>query len=109
MNLENGNGVGKPEDQKANPNSESNLEAEPTRVSEKRLAANRKNASKSTGPKSASGKARSSRNALRHGILSAAPVLVGIESRKSWEEHQDLIFDAVKPVGDLEEMLTHDL
>lgn len=111
MNLENGNGIGKPEDQKANPNSESSAQGQPVRaqVSEKRLAANRRNALKSTGPSSDLGKARSSRNALRHGILSTAPVLVGIESLKSWREHQDLIFEAVRPVGYLEEMLAHDL
>ena len=32
------------------------------------MAANRRNASKSTGPRSASGKKRSSKNALRHGL-----------------------------------------
>lgn len=36
-----------------------------------RTLANRRNARKSTGPKSASGKARSSKNALRHGLDSA--------------------------------------
>ena len=37
-------------------------------VSERKLAANRRNAKKSTGPKSVSGKKRSSGNALRHGL-----------------------------------------
>lgn len=37
-------------------------------ISKQRLRANRENARKSTGPKSASGKNRSSRNALRHGL-----------------------------------------
>jgi hypothetical protein len=37
-------------------------------TSERKIAANRRNASRSTGPRSAAGKARSSRNALRHGL-----------------------------------------
>ena len=38
-------------------------------VSEARLRANRENAKKSTGPKTARGKAYSRRNALKHGLL----------------------------------------
>ena len=41
-------------------------------ASSKQIAANRRNARKSTGPKSVRGRARSSRNALRHGL--AVPV-----------------------------------
>ena len=37
-------------------------------ASEKQLRANRENAKKSTGPKTATGRARSSRNAFRHGL-----------------------------------------
>jgi hypothetical protein len=37
-------------------------------TSDRKIAANRRNASRSTGPRSAAGKARSSRNALRHGL-----------------------------------------
>lgn len=39
-------------------------------ASEKQIAANRRNAAKSTGPRTAGGKAASSRNALKHGVLS---------------------------------------
>ena len=37
-------------------------------ATEKQIRANRENAKKSTGPKTAGGRARSSRNALRHGL-----------------------------------------
>jgi hypothetical protein len=37
-------------------------------ASERQFEANRKNAKRSTGPKTRAGKARSSRNALRHGL-----------------------------------------
>ena len=39
-------------------------------ISQKKLIANRRNALKSTGPKTAYGKLRSSRNAYKHGLYS---------------------------------------
>lgn len=75
-------------------------------ISEKKLAANRKNALKSTGPKSVIGKARSSRNSLKHGILATAPILPKLENRGAWKEHLDGLFKSIAPVGYLEQMLT---
>jgi hypothetical protein len=40
----------------------------------RQIAANRRNAKKSTGPRSAEGRARSARNATRHGLNAAVPV-----------------------------------
>jgi hypothetical protein len=42
-------------------------------ASEKQIAANRANAKKSTGPRTAVGKLRSSRNAFRHGLSRSLP------------------------------------
>jgi hypothetical protein len=53
-------------------------------ATDKQNAANRRNAVRSTGPRTLSGKARSRRNSIRHGLLSkvmADPALVG-EARK---------------------------
>jgi hypothetical protein len=78
-------------------------------MTEKKLEANRKNALRSTGPRTASGKAVSSRNAVKHGVLAATPILPGIESSEDWENHRDGIFESFAPVGYLEELLTHRL
>jgi hypothetical protein len=42
-------------------------------ASEKQIAANRANAKRSTGPKTAAGKQKSSRNAFRHGLFRPGP------------------------------------
>ena len=43
-------------------------------ATEKQIAANRANAKRSTGPKSASGRKKSSRNAYRHGLSRGLPL-----------------------------------
>ena len=51
-------------------------------VSQRKLEANRRNAQKSTGPKSAAGKKKVSHNALKHGLMSqAVPLLPYAETR----------------------------
>lgn len=70
-----------------------------------RIEANRLNARKSTGPRSTEGKRRSSKNALKHGILVSEPVLQGIERAEDWVVHRSGIFESLSPVGYLEQVL----
>lgn len=44
-------------------------------ASEKQIAANRANALRSTGPKTAAGKSKASRNAYRHGLSGPIPIV----------------------------------
>ena len=53
-------------------------------ATDKQIAANRLNAKKSTGPRTAEGKAKSSRNGVRHGLLAKSVVLQS-ESQERFE------------------------
>ncbi|HSY19278.1 MAG TPA: hypothetical protein VK815_13125 [Candidatus Acidoferrales bacterium] len=78
-------------------------------TSEKKLAANRRNAMKSTGPKTAQGKAVVSRNALKFGMLAEAVVVRGHVVKESAREYEQLcreFHESLAPLGMLEEMLT---
>ena len=55
----------------------------------------------STGPKTAEGKARSSRNAVKHGLSSPNPV-IGIEDRPAFEAMLDAYMRDWKPAGETE-------
>ena len=48
-----------------------------TDISPQKIEANRRNAKKSTGPRSAAGKSRARFNALKHGVTAQVPVLPG--------------------------------
>ncbi len=62
-----------------------------TNVTPKKRRANRKNAQKSTGPKTPAGKARSSRNALKHGLLSQQVVIDTGDGVESLQDFQTLL------------------
>ena len=77
-------------------------------VSDKQLAANRRNALKSTGPRTPEGRAVSRMNAVRHGILSKQVLIRGQtlqESEKELEALHQRFYDDLQPEGPLEEML----
>ncbi len=77
-------------------------------TSPKQIAANRRNAVKSTGPRTPQGRSVSKMNALKHGILSREVLVRGRLRHESAEElealHQRFLED-LQPEGPLEEML----
>ncbi len=70
-----------------------------------KIAANRRNATKSTGPKTLAGKKASAMNATRHALLSVAPVLPTVERAEAWEAHRSATIASLSPVGYLEAVL----
>jgi len=80
----------------------------PKRVTEKQLAANRRNAQRSTGPRTPKGRDVSKMNALKHGILSRQVLVAGQhyqEDRKEFESLHRRFWEDLQPEGPLEEML----
>jgi hypothetical protein len=77
-------------------------------MSPAQLAANRRNAQKSTGPKTVNGKAVAKMNALKHGILSKASLVRGrciVEDEAEFATLHERLCRDLQPVGLLEEML----
>ena len=68
-------------------------------ISEKRLAANRENAKKSSGPRTPEGKARSSRNAVKHGFRAASFAVVRLEDLDEIEKFKADAVHCYKPVN----------
>ena len=73
-------------------------------MTEKKLAANRRNALASTGPTSPEGKARVSRNAVRHGLL-ARDTLLPSEDGEAFDAFRSRLVSTLAPVGDVEALL----
>ncbi len=69
-----------------------------------RTAINRANSRHSTGPRTDSGKQRSSLNALRHGLTAASAVLPS-EDRAAYDAHRRGFFDEYKPATPTESQL----
>jgi len=79
----------------------SKINTEVKATSIKRINANRENAKKSTGPKTASGKFRSCRNALKHGLESRKHLIIG-EDVKEFQEMKDSYIKMLEPSNILE-------
>lgn len=79
-----------------------------TSVSDRKLAANRENAKKSTGPRTERGKARSSQNAYKHGFFAKPlyPTASQVtQDRSDYDDMLDGLFDHYQPVGYIENVL----
>ncbi len=76
-------------------------------LSPRKLAANRANARKCTGPRTAAGKARSSMNALKHGLLARSVVIPNdpAESAQEFESLRDALIQDLAPAGMQEVLL----
>ena len=73
-------------------------------ATEKQIAANRKNAAKSTGPTSEQGKSRSRQNAIRHG-LTAETVVTALEDPAEYEIFAEAVRLEFRPQSPVEHYL----
>ena len=74
-------------------------------LSEKKVAANRRNARKSTGPRSATGKAKARLNAIKHGLTALRPIFLDGESEDEFEAMRTGFHQALSPIGEVEYFL----
>ncbi len=68
------------------------------------VRANRANAQKSTGPRTAAGKERASQNAVKHGLLAQEAVIQG-EDPEEFERYRTWMLEELAPAGPVETML----
>jgi hypothetical protein len=73
-------------------------------LSEKRLAANRANAEKSTGPRTEAGKSISRHNAFKHGLTGNATIMT-IEDAREQRDFTEAYIKGLNPVGPAETQL----
>src|SRR5262249_21654802 len=77
-------------------------------ISMKQREANRRNAERSTGPKTGAAKSIVKWNALKHGLLASAVVLRQ-EDRAEYERLWARLVESLQPVGTLEALLVEDI
>ena len=68
-------------------------------VSAKQLAANRANAARSTGPRTPEGKARSARNAIKHGFTASSFTVIRIEDLQEIARLKEDLVSVYQPVN----------
>lgn len=73
-------------------------------ISQAKIDANRKNAHKSTGPRTLSGKAIASMNAVKHGLFARMPVIEG-ENEAEFQSYTEQWLAELKPSGSMEGFL----
>lgn len=73
-------------------------------TTEKQAKANRQNALNSTGPITVEGKARSSKNAIKHGLLSKDLIIHG-ECQSEYELFRESLIETFQPEGPIECLL----
>ena len=78
-------------------------------ISRKRIRANRRNAKKSTGPKTAEGKRIVSRNALVHGLRSQHFPLLPYEDSAEYREFEEAMERDCYPQGVLQRQVVHQI
>ena len=71
-------------------------------ASRRQIRANRRNARKSTGPKTEAGKAASSANALKHGLTAAEAVVLPEEEPEDFERLREGVIADLAPAGALQ-------
>ena len=73
-------------------------------ASDKQIEANRRNAQKSTGPRTVEGKAKAAGNAIKHGLLSRRIVL-DCEDAEEFEAFRAAMVGDLRPAGAVEDLL----
>lgn len=73
-------------------------------ATEAQILANSRNAQKSTGPRTATGKTKVSQNAVKHG-LSAHQAVINSESKAEFELYRGRMLAELDPIGPMESML----
>lgn len=74
-------------------------------ATEAQISANRRNAQKSTGPKTASGKAKAGQNSLKHGLFAQKNVVI-TENQAQFDQLREELLTALAPEGVMETILT---
>ena len=75
---------------------------------DKQTSASRENAKKSTGPRTTDGKARASKNALKHGLMAQDAVIPG-EDPAEFDRHLSKLEDTYLPRNYVEKQIVHQI